>query len=175
LAKSSDATPISVAFASIDRAGVLAQGRRYRDAVAEAAKAVQAADSGQLPPGAALNARTVALAVTAAAQGRMGDAAGAKETVASLQKQADARPGDPFTRSTLSFAQGMLSVAQKDLKAARSHFEACLESDFACHWQAMEVTRQAGDKAAAEAFRARLTKQYVRDPVYLYARAIGGR
>ena len=65
----------------------------------------------------------------------------------------------------------MLSVAQKDLKGARAHFEMCLDSDFACQWQAMEVTRQAGDKAAADAFRARFTKQYVRDPVYVYARA----
>jgi hypothetical protein len=61
----------------------------------------------------------VALAVTAEAQGRMGDAAGAEKTVAVLQKQVDARPDDPFAKTTLHFAQGMLAVAQKDMKAAR--------------------------------------------------------
>ena len=175
LAKSPDASVIDVAFASVDRAGVLAEGGRYPDALAEAAKAVQAADGGQLPPGAALNVRNVALAVTAEAQGRMGDAAGAEKTVAVLQKQVDARPDDPFAKTTLHFAQGMLAVAQKDMKAARSHFEMCLEPDFACHWQAVEVSRKAGDKAGADAALSRLTKLYVRDPLYVYARALATR
>ena len=148
---------------------------RYREAIAEAAKAVQAADGGQLPPGAALNVRNVALDVTSAAQGRMGDAAGAEKTVALLQTQASARPDDPFAGTTLHFAQGMLAVAQKDMKTARTHFEMCLEQDFACHWQALEVSRKAGDKAGADAFLARLTKLYVRDPLYVYARAMATR
>ena len=171
LVKSPDATPVDVAFASVDRAGVLAENGRYRDAIAEAAKAVRAADSGQLPLGAALNLRNVALAVTAEAQGRMGDAAGAKETVASLQKQADGRPEDPFAKTTLHFAQGMLAAAQKDMNAARTHFAMCIESDFACHWHAFEVSRAAGDKTGADIFLARLTKQYRRNPLYVYAGA----
>jgi tetratricopeptide (TPR) repeat protein len=172
LAKSPDASAVNVAFASVDRAGVLAAGGRYRDAIAEAAKAVQAADDGRLPQGAALNVRNAALAVITAAQGRMGDAAGAEKSVASLQKQVDARPDDPFARTTLHFAQGMLAVARKDMKAARMHFEMCLEQDFACHWQALEVSRKAGDKAGADASLARLTKLYVRAPLYVYARAL---
>jgi tetratricopeptide (TPR) repeat protein len=172
LAKSPDASVIDVAFASVDRAGVLVESGRYRNAIAEAAKAVQAADGGQLPQGAALNVRNVALAVTAAAQGRMGDAAGAERTVALLQKEVDARPDDPFARTTLHSAQGMLAAAQKDMTAARMHFEMCLEQDFACHWQALEVSRKAGDKAGADASLARLTKLYVRVPLYVYARAM---
>src|SRR4029453_437403 len=171
LVKSPDATPIDVAFASVDRAGVLAENGRYRDAIAEAAKAVRAADIGQLPLGAALNVRNVALAVTAEAQGRMGDAAGAKETVASLQKQADGRPEDPFAKTTLHFAQGMLAAAQKDMNAVRTPFAMCIESDFACHWHAFEVSRAAGDKTGADIFLARLTKQYRRIPLYVYAGA----
>jgi tetratricopeptide (TPR) repeat protein len=175
LAKSPDASAINVALASVDRAGVLVESGRYRDAIAEASKAVQAADGGQLPPGAAINVRNVALAVTVAAQGRMNDAVGAEKTVASAQKQVDARPDDPFARTTLHFAQGMLAVAQKDMKAARMHFEMCLEQDFACHWQALEVSRKAGDKAGADASLARLTKLYVRAPLYVYARAMATR
>ena len=105
----------------------------------------------------------------------MGDAAGAAKTVAVLQKQVDARPDDPFAKTTLHFAQGMLAVAQKDMNAARTHFEMCDEQDFACHWQAVEVSRKAGDKAGADAALSRLTKLYVRDPLYVYARAMATR
>jgi tetratricopeptide (TPR) repeat protein len=175
LAKSPDASAINVALASVDRAGVLVESGRYRDAIAEASKAVQAADGGQLPPGAAINVRNVALAVTVAAQGRMNDAVGAEKIVASAQKQVDARPDDPFARTTLHFAKGMLAVAQKDMKGARMDFEMCLEQDFACHWQALEVSRKAGDKAGADASLARLTKLYVRAPLYVYARAMATR
>ena len=171
MTKSPDASAVDVALASVDRAGVLIEGGRYRDSIAEAAKALQAADGGLLPAGAAQNIRNVALAATVTAQGRMGDAAGAEKTVASVQKQVDARPDDPFARTTLDFAQGMLAVAQKDMRAARTHFEACLEQDFVCHWQALEASRKAGDKAGADAFLARLTKLYRRVPLYVYARA----
>jgi hypothetical protein len=58
------------------------------------------------------------------------------------------------------------------MKAARTHFETCIEQDFACHWQAFEVSRKAGDKAGADASLARLTKLYVRDPLYMYARTL---
>ena len=71
--------------------------------------------------------------------------------------------------TTLHFAQGMLAVAQKDMKAARTHFDMCIEPDFMCHWQALEVSRKAGDKAGADASLARLMKLYVRDPLYVYA------
>jgi tetratricopeptide (TPR) repeat protein len=174
LAKSSDA-PVAAANAFVDRAGVLVESGRYRDAVTEAAKALEAADAGKLPPGAAVNVRNVALSVTAAAQGRSGDAAGAEKTVAVLQKQAESRPDDPFSATSLHFAQGMLAVAQKDMKAARTHFEMCTDQDFACHWQALEVSRKAGDKAGADASLARLTKLYVRDPLYVYARTTATR
>lgn len=174
LAQSPDA-PIAAATASVDRAGVLVEGGRYKDAIASAAKALQAADNGQLPPGATLNVRNFALSVTAGAQGRSGDVAGAEKTVAVLQKQAEARPDDPFAATALHFAQGMLAVAQKDMKVARTHFEMCVEQDFACHWQALEVSRKAGDKAGADASLARLTKLYVRDPLYVYAQATATR
>jgi tetratricopeptide (TPR) repeat protein len=171
LAKAPDA-PNAAATASVDRAGALVQSGRYRDAITEAAKALQAADGGQLPPGATLTVRNFALTVTAAAQGRSGDAAGAEKTVAVLQKQAEARPDDPFAATSLHYAQGLLAVAQKDMKAARTHFEMCTEQDFACHWQAWEVSRKAGDKAGADASLARLTKLYLRDPLYMYARTM---
>jgi tetratricopeptide (TPR) repeat protein len=174
LAKSSDA-PITAANAFVDRAGVLVESGRYRDAITEAAKALEAADGGKLPPGAAVNVRNLALSVTAAAQGRAGDAAGAEKTVAALQTQAESRPDDPFSANAVHFAQGMLAVAKKDMKAARMHFEMCIDQDFTCHWQALEVSRKAGDKTGADAARSRLTKLYVRDPVYVYARTTATR
>ena len=105
LAKAPDA-PNAAATASVDRAGVLVESGRYRDAITEAEKALQAADGGQLPPGATLNVRNFALTVTAAAQGRSGDAAGAEKTVAVLQKQAESRPDDPFAANVTPLRTG---------------------------------------------------------------------
>jgi tetratricopeptide (TPR) repeat protein len=175
LAKSADASVINVAASAADRAAVLLESGRSRDAIAEAAKALEVADNGTLPPGATVNIRNVALFVTAAAQGRAGDAAGAEATVAAAQKQADARPDDPFTQATAHFAKGMLAFAKKDMTSARMHFEMCPTPDFGCHWQALEVSRKAGDTAAADAFLSRLTRSYQRDPVYLYARTLATR
>src|SRR5205823_5813956 len=98
--------------------------------------------------------------------------AGAEKTVAALQKEAAVRPDDPNVKSAVHFAQGMLAAAQKDTNAARMHFDMCSQRDFPCHWQAFELSRKSGDKAGADASLARLTKIYVRDPLYLYARSM---
>ena len=106
----------------------------------------------------------------AAAQGRMGDAKGAEKTVAALQAASSAAPDDPQLKSAVHFAQGMLAVAQKDLKAAATHFAMCTNPDLVCHWQAFEALQKGGESAAAASSLARLTQIYRRDPVYLYAR-----
>ena len=69
----------------------------------------------------------------------------------------------------------MLAVAQKDMKAARVHFDMCSNQHVYCHWQSFEVSRKAGDSAGANASLSRLTKIYRRDPLYLYARAAASR
>jgi tetratricopeptide (TPR) repeat protein len=175
LATMPGASAVDIAFAPVNRAIVFVGGARYRDALAESAKALQSADSGQLPPGPTADLRRLSLMVSVAAEGRMGDAAGAAKTVAALQKEAAARPDDPNLKTAVHFAQAMFATAQKDQKAARMHFEMCSQQDFFCHWQALEVSRKAGDKEGAAAALGRLTKLYVRDPTYLYARAVATR
>jgi hypothetical protein len=171
ISKSSDATPVEIAATSVDRAGVMVESGRYPDAVTEAGKGLAAATGGTLPPGASSTVRRVSLAVTAAAQGRMGDAAGAQKTVEALQQASAAAPDDPALKSAVHFAQGMLAVAQKDQKAASGHFAMCSNLDTYCQWQAFEVSHKAGDAAGADAAKDRLTKIYRRDPLYLYARS----
>ena len=173
--KSPDAAAIDRAFTPASRALALVEMGRHRDAVTEAAKSIAVADSGQLLPGGAASLRPFALAVTASAQGRMGDAAGLQKTVDALQKASAAEPNDPNLKSAVQFAQGMLAVAQKDIKAARAHFDMCSNQDVYCHWQSFEVSRKAGDSAGANASLSRLTKIYRRDPLYLYARAAASR
>ena len=172
---SGDASPIDIALTPVDRAMAMVEGGRYRDAVTEAAKSLALADGGKLPPAATGNVRRSALAVTVSAQGRMGDTAAAENTVAALQKDSAARPDDAQLRSAVHFAQGMLAVAQKDMKAARTHFDMCSNQDVYCHWQSFEVSQKARDTAGADASLARLTRIYLRDPVYLYARATAKR
>ena len=105
----------------------------------------------------------------------MGDAASAQKTLEALQTASAAEPDDPNLKSAVQFAQGMLAVAQKDMKAARAHFDMCSNQDTYCHWQSFEVSRKACDSAGANASYSRLTKIYRRIPLYLYARAAASR
>jgi Flp pilus assembly protein TadD len=171
LEKSPDASPVNVAFVPILRATMLVDALRYPDAQAQVAKALLAAEGGTLPPAPSRTLRRTALAVRAAAEGRSGNAEAVEKTVAALQQDATARPDDAPLQSAVHFAQGMLAAAQKDLKAAKAHFDLCSSRDVYCHWQAFVVAQKGGDREGAEAARARITKVYVRDGVYLYARS----
>ena len=154
---------------------VLVETGKYKDAVADAEAALAIANGGTLPAGNSSNLRGFALAAMSAAQGRMGDAAGAERSAAALQQASSAAPNDPGLKSDVHLAQGMLALAKKDPKGAAAHFEMCSQQDSYCHWQAYEVARAAGDKAAAASALARLTKIYRRDPLALYARSTVAR
>jgi hypothetical protein len=147
------------------------ESSKKSDAIADAERALTSGTTGKLPPGASANLRRSALTIRAAAEGLSGDAAGAEKTVAALQKEAAARADDPNAHSAVHFAQGMLAVAQKDLKGARAHFDQCAAIDTYCHWQSFNASRKASDRAGTDASRVRLARLYLRDPVYLYARS----
>ena len=159
----------------LNRALVMVETGSYRDAIAETDTTLSLVHGGTLPAGNASVLRRLALAVTASAQGRMGDAAGAEKTAAALQQASTAAPDDPNLKSAVHFAQGMLAAAQKDVKGAQTHFAMCSNQDAYCQWQAFEVSQKAGDKEGASASLARLTRIYRRDPVYLYARSTVNR
>jgi Flp pilus assembly protein TadD len=171
LATSPDATTIDMAFVPWYRAVVAVESSRKSDAIADTDRALASGTSGKLPPGASANLRRWALTVRAAAEGLSADSAGAEKTVAALQKEAAARTDDPNLQSAVHFAQGMLAVAQKDLKGARAHFDQCVASDTYCHWQSFNASRKASDRAGVDTSRVRLAKMYLRDPIYLYARS----
>jgi Flp pilus assembly protein TadD len=168
--KSPDASAVDAAFTPVYRAMALAEGSRYRQAREELVKASESLDESKLPPGARANLVRWGAAVCAAAAGLGGDVEAARSDIAVIEKEVAAHPDDPLLQSTVHLAQGMLAVAQKDLKTARSHFDRCSDPDTYCHWQAFVVSQKAGDRAGADASRARLFRIYVRDPVYLYAR-----
>lgn len=169
--KSPDASVVDAAFTPVYRAMALVEGSRYRQAREELVKASESLDESKLPPGPRANLVRWGVAVCAAAAGLGGDVEAARSDVAVIEKEAAAHADNPLLQSTVHFAQGMLAVAQKDLKTARTHFDRCADSDTYCHWQAYVVSQKAGDRAGADASRERLFRIYVRDPVYLYARA----
>lgn len=168
-AASPDAPPVQVAFTSVFRAIALIENRKYSDAVAQATKAVENARSGKLPPFATVNLERLGWTVQAAAAGHSRDAAMAQKAVEALQAEAAKRPDDPQLQSSLHLAQGMLAAANKDVKAAKAHFDRCSDTDTYCHWQATAVSQNGGDASGAESSRAKLTRIYRRDPNYLYA------
>jgi hypothetical protein len=171
LEKSPDASPTDAAFVPVYRASALVDASRFKEAEAQIARALQSADGGALSPGAARALRRNALAIRAASEARSGNAAAVEATVGALQKAATGQPDDAALQSAVHFAQGMLSAARKDLKGARSHFDLCSDQDDYCHWQAFVVAQKGGDRAGADAAAARITKVYVRSPVYLVARS----
>lgn len=171
ISTSADATTVDMAFVPVYRAMLAVESSRKADAIADADKALALGTTGKLPPGASANLRRWALTIRAAAEGLSADAAGAEKTVAALQKEAAARTDDPAVQSAVHLAQGMLAVAQKDLKGARAHFDQCVAADTYCHWQSFNASRKGADRAGVDTSRVRLAKMYLRDPVYLYARS----
>jgi tetratricopeptide (TPR) repeat protein len=169
--KSADALPANVANINLDRAVIMLDGARYRDALTAISSALTLADNGKLPPFATRNTRQLGLALRAAAEGKMGDAAAAQKTVAALEQESSTRPEDPQLQSSLHLARGMLALAQSDAADAKAHFAQCLSIDAFCRWQEVIAAEKAGDKAGADAARAELLRVYRRDPVYLYVRS----
>lgn len=171
LVTSPDASMVHQAFVPVYRAMVAIDAAKYADALKESDKAKALGSDGKVPVDASGDLRRWALVTRAAAEGLSGDAAGVDNTVAALQKEAAARPDDPLLRSAVHFGLGMQAVAKKDMKAAAAHFEQCTQLDSYCHMQAFAASKKANDRAGMDAARARLTKNYVRDPIYLYARS----
>ena len=169
--KSADAQATDVATINLDRAVVLLDAARYRDAVAAISTALNLADNGKLPPFASKNTRQLGLALRSVAEGKMGDAAAAQKTVAALEQESSARPEDPLLQSSLHLARGMLALAQSDAAGAKAHFAQCLNVDVYCRWQEVLAAEKAGDRAGADAARAELLRVYRRDPIYLYVRS----
>ena len=169
--KSADAQPAEVATINLDRAFVLLDAARYRDALTAISNALNLADNGKLPPFATRNTRRLGLALRAVAEGKMGDAAAAQKTVAALEQESSTRPDDPLFQSSLHLARGMLALAQSDASGAKAHFAQCLGTDVYCRWQEVIAAEKAGDRAGADAAKAELLRVYRRDPVYLYVRS----
>jgi hypothetical protein len=166
-----DAPLGQVAVLHLDRALAHLEAARYKEALSEASKALELADGGKLPAGAATNTRRLALAARVTAEARMGQVDAAQKTVDALQQEATSRPDNPGLQSSMHYALGMLSVAKKDLTGASSHFAQCSSLDAYCGWQRVVAAEKSGDKAAIQAARDRLLRVYQRDPIYLYVRS----
>ena len=169
--KSAEAQPADVATVNLNRAVVMIDSARYRDALTAIASALSLADNGKLPPFATRNTRRLGLAVRAVVEGKMGDAAAAQKTVAALEQESSTRPDDPSLQSSLHLARGMLALAQSDAPAAKAHFAQCRSEDSYCRWQEILAAEKAGDRTGANAARSELLRVYRRDPVYLYVRS----
>jgi tetratricopeptide (TPR) repeat protein len=174
IAKSPDTSVGNVASANIYHAMAMLEGGKYQEAHESLASLGERIDRTKIGPGlfASLLRSTVSVCVSAAAlSGRPEAVKLAEADLAELEKEAEHRTDDPRIQSALHLARGMVAVAKKDMKEARTHFDQCGDSDTYCHWQAIKASEKGGDKAGADASRARLTKVYRRDPVYLYARS----
>ena len=170
LEKMIDALP-TVAFVPVERAGLLVELGRAREAMPIVAAALKRADSGELPAGLSRNLRQQALRVRVAAEAAMNNAQDAEATAMELQQLASQRKDDVNAQSAMRFGLGMAAMAKRDYAGARSHFEQCLTSDEICRLQIVMAATKAGDKAGAEAARAAILKLYIRSPAHVWIRA----
>jgi tetratricopeptide (TPR) repeat protein len=171
IAKAPDSGPGDALRGALDRALVLAETGKHKDALAEVSNALQAIEKAQLPEGVARGRRVQALSVRIIAEAKMGDAAAAAKTATAIEQEAAAASDDPFLQSTVHFAQGSLAAAKKDFAGAGAHFAQCSDLDSYCLFQQVLASDKAKDAAASKAARDRLLRIYVRDPVHLYVRA----
>ncbi len=138
--------PRDAAFTPVYRGMAFIEAARYREASAEATKAVERAKAGDLPPLPQRIWNRWGLTIHVTAAGLTGDAAAAQKDVEALQSAASARPDNPSLQSAVHFAQGMEAAAKKDLKAARMHFDRAPK-----RW----VLSLAGDRRQPEGERSR--------------------
>ncbi len=169
--KTSGAAPSDVAFVPVRRALVLTDAGRGREALAPIATALKTADAGQLSPGAARGLRRQALLARLGVEAQMRDVPAATKTSAALDEAAASAPDDVFAASAMHNGRALLAVAKQDAAAARTHFDQCSAEDEMCKWQSVTAAEKAGDKAAAEAARAKLLKNFARDPLHLIIRS----
>jgi tetratricopeptide (TPR) repeat protein len=170
LEKMTDAMP-GVAFVPVNRAAILVDLGRAREAMPILAAAIKRAESGQLPSGLSRNLRQQALRVRLAAEVATNSIDAGEQTAMALQQQASERKDDINTQSAMHYGLGMVAMAKRDYPAARAHFEQCLTQDAHCRMQIVTAAQKAGDKSGAEMARETLLKLYVRDPVHLWVRS----
>jgi hypothetical protein len=80
-------------------------------------------------------------------------------------------PSDAGMQVAMHFVRGVAAGARGDASAAKSEFAHCLQVDFGCHWQALQVFELVGDRAGATEARQRVTRRYFREPAYLFIRS----
>jgi tetratricopeptide (TPR) repeat protein len=170
-AKTPMATAVALAAGAVQRAAILIEAGRAREALPLLASAVQQAGSGQLPPAESRSLRRNALRTQVYAESRLGDAAAAAKTSAMLDQDAQAAQNDPDAQSAMHYGRGELAMAQKKAADALKHFAECAAEDQIARWRAMTAADMSGDKAAAASAREKLLKTYERDPLHLIIRS----
>ena len=169
--KTDGAQIAELAFIPVNRALVLINAGRGREALTPIAAALQTAEGGQLPAGLSRNVRRAALRARVTAEAQMRDVAAAEKTSAALDADASSRAGDPAAQTAMHYGRGQLAIARADVAAARGHFDRCSMEDYTCKWQGVIGAEKAGDKAASAAAREQLLRIYRRDPEHLLVRA----
>jgi tetratricopeptide (TPR) repeat protein len=168
--KAAKSDPALYPFAPMQRAVVLTDAGRYRDALVASAAALALADGGRLPAGLARNLHGRALVARAWTEARLGDGPALTKTSAALEEDVNANPPAPAAISAMHHVRGLLALAKGDLPTARREFEQCSNQDQLCKWNGILAAEKAGDVAGADRAREELLKLYLRDPLHLVIR-----
>jgi tetratricopeptide (TPR) repeat protein len=153
--------------APLDRARVHLNQGKAKEALAHTAEAFRRLEQTPVSGKFAQHVRVAGNLMRLRAQARMGKVEEAVKTLAALESEAQKAPNAWF-RSFVHLAQGTIAMAKKDAAGAARHFAECLGMDTFCRWQLALAQEKSGDRAGAEATRAKIRSIHHRDMSYLY-------
>jgi len=161
----------SLAIAGIDRAAMLLETGKPKDAVKRLEEVTARAEKDALPGEALNRVRRIALVVRATSEEKLGKKDDLAKTLASLQAEVRKVPDNAGAQSQVEYVEGLVALAGGDAKGGAAHFSKCVAENVPCKVREVMALEKAGDKAGAGAAKQKIVDTPTREPLYLYGRA----
>jgi len=163
--------PVNLAFAGLDRVGMLIETGKAKDALKKLDEVIPRTEKDKLP-GEALGAvRRLGLVLRATAEEKLGKKDDLAKTLATLQTEVSKRPDSVRAQSQAEYVQGLVALAAGDAKGGAAHFDKCVSEQPYCKWRQVTTLEKAGDKAGAATIKQKIVETPTRETMYLYVRS----
>jgi tetratricopeptide (TPR) repeat protein len=159
------------AFPMVDRAAMLVEMNKAADALKLVQAAVDRATKAGMPGGPMMHLQAFALHVRANAEAKLQKKVELEKTVQEIVELVKKDPTNTRLVSMQHDVEGLAAMVGGDAKVAVEHYTKCVDDDSICALHRVEAEEKAGNKAAADEVRAKLTGTPRRDTRYLYVRA----
>lgn len=161
-----------LAFIPLSRAELLSLQGKHKPALAQVEEAQKRAATAVMTGGAQNHFKIMSLQRRLRAQAGLGAKDDAEKSYAELEAFIKTMPESAENTALLHEARGHRARAQGDLKTAVEELGQCDWLASMCLAEGVLVAEKAGDKAAADAMRAKLVDTPMRDGSYVMARSL---